>query len=69
MATFGCSPVGILFGILALVWGNHALRDLGREPERWDVGPARTGRVLGTIGLALAVVVTLGIIAWIGGRR
>jgi uncharacterized RDD family membrane protein YckC len=69
LATFGCSPVGILFGILALMWGNHALRDAGREPERWDVGPARTGRVLGIIGLALAVVVTMGIIAWIGGRR
>jgi uncharacterized RDD family membrane protein YckC len=69
LATFGCSPVGILFAILALVWGNHALRDVGREPERWDVGPARTGRVLGTIGLALGVLVTLGFFAWLGQHR
>ena len=69
LAIFGCSPVGILFGILALVWGNHALRDVGREPERWDVGPARTGRVLGIIGLALGVLVTLGFLAWIGQHR
>jgi uncharacterized RDD family membrane protein YckC len=69
VATFGCSPVGILFGILALLWGNRALRDVGREPERWDMGPARTGRVLGTIGLALGVLVTLGILGWIGQHR
>jgi uncharacterized RDD family membrane protein YckC len=36
--TFGCSPVGILFGILAVLWGNRALNDAAREPERWDAG-------------------------------
>jgi uncharacterized RDD family membrane protein YckC len=67
--TFGCSPVGILFGILAILWGNRALRDVSREPQRWDAGSASAGRVLGVIGLALSVVVTIGILAWIGGNR
>lgn len=67
--TFGCSPVGILFGILALLWGNRALKDAAQEPERWDAGSAGTGRVLGTIGLALSVVVTLGVVVFMTRSR
>jgi uncharacterized RDD family membrane protein YckC len=67
--TFGCSPVGILFGILALLWGNRALGDAAREPERWDAGSAGTGRVLGTIGLALSFVVILGVVVFITRSR
>lgn len=69
VTTFGCSPVGILFGILAILWGNKALKDVGREPQRWDAGSAGAGRVLGVIGLALSLVVTLGVLAWIAGNR
>lgn len=62
LVTFGCSPVGILFGILALLWGNRALKDVAREPQRWDAGSANAGRICGVIGLGLAVVVVLGFI-------
>jgi len=65
LATFGCSPVGILFGILAFLWGNRVLKDVAREPQRWDAGSAVAGRVCGIIGLALAVLVTIGFVALI----
>ncbi len=69
LATFGCSPVGILFGILALLWGNRALKDVAREPQRWDAGSAKAGRVCGVIGLALSGLATLGIVALMTGSR
>lgn len=66
---FGCFPVGILFGILAILWGNRALKDVAQDPERWDAGNASTGRLLGVIGLGLACLVTVGIIGWLTGSR
>lgn len=46
------------FGILAIVFGRIAKREIAEEPDKWEgEGMATTGVVLGIVGLALFVIV------------
>jgi hypothetical protein len=50
-------PVGIICGILAIIFGGNAIRDIdaGRA-DPIDRGKANTGRICGIIGLALSIL-------------
>lgn len=53
-------PVGIVTGILSIVFANRALRAIRREPERYQgADRARTARVLGIVGLAICTLIAL----------
>jgi uncharacterized RDD family membrane protein YckC len=53
-------PVGVPTGILSILFGNRAVKAIRREPTRYQgADRARTGRVLGIIGLALSSVIAL----------
>lgn len=59
LVTFCCYGIfGILFGLLALILGNIALKKFKQDPELYTgEGNAKIGRVLGIIGLVLGLLV------------
>ena len=52
----GLLVAGIILGLVAIVLGVMARRDIEREPGLGGRGMATTGIVLGAIGLVLAVI-------------
>lgn len=54
--------VGFLLGIIAIIFGAVAIRQIGREPNLGGRGMAVAGLVCGIVGVAGWVI----LIAWIG---
>ena len=53
-----CQPVGIILGILSLVWGNSGMKLYESEPDAYNPSSfsnIKTGRLLGIIGLVISV--------------
>jgi hypothetical protein len=63
--------IGILPGILAIVFGTNALRAVRSEPDRYKgEDRAKTGRLLGIIGVSIwGVVIVLIVLAIVLGGR
>ena len=65
LVTFCCYGIfGILFGLLALILGNIALKKFKQDPELYTgEGNAKIGRVLGIIGLVLGLLM-IALVVW-----
>lgn len=50
-------PLGVIFGILAIIWGNRAQREVRAHSDRlYGAERGKTGRVLGIAGLVVAAL-------------
>jgi hypothetical protein len=57
--SFCCGPIGLVCGILAIVFGNQAKQQIAQNPI-WaaDLGKAKSGVIMGWIAIALSIIVT-----------
>jgi 1,4-dihydroxy-2-naphthoate octaprenyltransferase len=57
--SFCCGLIGLVCGILAIVFGNQAKQQITQNPL-WaaDLGKAKSGVVMGWIAIALSIIVT-----------
>lgn len=62
----GLVLIPVIGAILALVFGYQCRRDVAAEPGRYRDDFGKVGRVLGWIGLALAVLGVLVLVAFFG---
>jgi len=60
LSIIGCccyAVPGIIFGIIAIIVGNNAMKVYNEAPENYsEIGNVKAGRIMGIIGLILSVL-------------